>query len=85
MKIYIFHHKTTLDMNQQKIDQLAEGILNETVSGMTCLNLYLGHKLNLFQSLVEFGPITPADFSTKTKYSERYLREWLECILFLDT
>ncbi len=70
-------------MNQQKIDQLAERILHETVSGMSCLNLYLGHKLNLFQSLVESGPITPAELSTKTKYSERYLREWLECMTVL--
>jgi len=83
MKIYIFHHKTTIDMNQQKVDQLAERILNETVSGMTCLNLYLGHKLNLFQSLVESGPITSAELSNKTKYSERYLREWLECMTVL--
>ena len=70
-------------MNQQKIDQLTERILNETLSAMSCLNLYLGHRLNLFQSIVESGPISSVELSNKTKYSERYLREWLECMTVL--
>jgi C-5 cytosine-specific DNA methylase/winged helix-turn-helix protein len=70
-------------MNQQKIEQLTERILNETLSAMSCLNLYLGHRLNLFQSIVESGHISSAELSNKTKYSERYLREWLECITVL--
>jgi ubiquinone/menaquinone biosynthesis C-methylase UbiE len=67
-------------MNQQKIDQLAERVLNETNSAISCLTLYLGHKLNLFNSLKEAGPVTSSDLSAKTNYSERYLREWLECM-----
>ena len=70
-------------MNQQKIEQLTERILNETLSAMSCLNLYLGHRLNLFQSIVESGHISSAELSNKTKYSERYLREWLECMTVL--
>ncbi|HKG30178.1 MAG TPA: hypothetical protein VKA91_02810 [Nitrososphaeraceae archaeon] len=70
-------------MNQQKIEPLTERILNETLSAMSCLNLYLGHRLNLFQSIVESGHISSAELSNKTKYSERYLREWLECITVL--
>src|ERR671918_3066280 len=70
-------------MNQQKIDQLTERILNETLSAMSCLNLYLGHRLNLFQSIAESGPISSIELSNKTKYSERYLREWLECMTVL--
>jgi ubiquinone/menaquinone biosynthesis C-methylase UbiE len=84
IKIYIFCRKySCLCMNQQKIDQLAERILNETLSAMSCLNLYLGHRLNLFQSIVESGPVSSAELSNKTKYSERYLREWLECMTVL--
>jgi ubiquinone/menaquinone biosynthesis C-methylase UbiE len=70
-------------MNQQKIDQLTERILNETLSAMSCLNLYLGHRLNLFQSIAESGPTSSIELSNKTKYSERYLREWLECMTVL--
>src|SRR5215210_2477788 len=70
-------------MNQQKIDQLTERILNETLSAMSCLNLYLGHRLNLFQSIAESGPISSTELSNKTKYSERYILEWLECMTVL--
>src|SRR5919109_531238 len=81
VKIYIFCRKySCLRMNQQKIDQLTERILNDTLSAMSCLNLYLGHRLNLFQSIVESGPVSSAELSSKTNYSERYLREWLECM-----
>ena len=64
-------------MNQQKVDQLAERIINETNSAISCLTLYLGHKLDLFNSLKETGPVTCLELAAKTNYSERYLREWL--------
>ena len=67
-------------MNQVKIDQLAERILTETNSAMICLVLYIGHKLNLFNSLKETGAVTSLELANRTKYSERYLREWLECM-----
>jgi ubiquinone/menaquinone biosynthesis C-methylase UbiE len=67
-------------MNQQKVDQLAERIINETNSAISCLTLYLGHKLDLFNSLKERGPVTSSELAAKTNYSERYLREWLECM-----
>ena len=67
-------------MNQQKVDQLAERIVNETNSAVSCLTLYLGHNLDLFNSLKKVGPITSEELSAKTKYSERYMREWLECM-----
>jgi ubiquinone/menaquinone biosynthesis C-methylase UbiE len=67
-------------MNQNIIDQLAERVINETNSAISCLTLYLGHKLDLFNSLRKEGPITTEELSKKTKYSERYLREWLECM-----
>ena len=67
-------------MNQNIVDKLAERIINETNSSISCLTLYLGHKLDLFNSLRKEGPITSEELSKKTKYSERYLREWLECM-----
>ena len=67
-------------MDQQKVDKLAERIINETNSAMSCLTLYLGHKLDLYNSLKETGPVTSSELAAKTNYSERYLREWLECM-----
>ena len=69
-----------LFMNQQKVDQLAERIINETNSALSCLTLYLGHRLDLFNSLKETGPVTCTELAAKTNYSQRYLREWLECM-----
>jgi hypothetical protein len=66
-------------MNQNTVDQLAERVVNETNSAVSCLTLYLGHKLDLFNSLRKEGPITSEEFK-RTKYSERYMREWLECM-----
>ena len=53
-------------MNQNIVDQLAERIVNETNSAISCLTLYLGHKLDLFNSLRKEGPITSEELSKKT-------------------
>lgn len=40
----------------------------------------MGHRLDLFNMLKESGPITSDELTSKTKYSQRYLQEWLECM-----
>jgi hypothetical protein len=45
-------------VNQNTVDQSAEGIINETMPAISCLSLYLGHKLDLFNSLRKKGSIT---------------------------
>jgi len=67
-------------MHQEKIDKLSERIINDTNSAISCLTLYIGHKLDLFNLIRETGPIDSKELSKKTNYSERYLREWLECM-----
>ena len=54
--LYFFQHP--ICTNQNTVDQLAERIINETNSAVSCLTLYLGHKLDLFNSLRKEGPIT---------------------------
>lgn len=71
-------------MNQKKIDELSGRIINETNAAMSCLSLYLGYKLNLFRHIVEAGSVTSSELANKTTYSERYLREWLECMSVLN-
>jgi len=67
-------------VHQEKIDKLSERIMNDTNSALSCLNLYIGHKLDLFNIINGSGPINSEELSKKTRYSERYLREWLECM-----
>jgi 2-polyprenyl-3-methyl-5-hydroxy-6-metoxy-1,4-benzoquinol methylase len=71
-------------MDQAKIDALTERIVNDVNGAMSCLNVYLGHRLGLFQALSDAGPATPLDLAAKTGYQERYLREWLECMAVGD-
>jgi hypothetical protein len=54
--------------------------MKETNAAFSCLNLYLGHKLNLFKAISEAagGSVTPTELAKVTGYSERYIREWLE-------
>ena len=67
-------------MNQEKIDTFAERLFNEVNAAMSCLNLYLGHRLGLYQTIADVGSTTPPELAQRTRYNERYLREWLECM-----
>jgi hypothetical protein len=69
-----------VDLDQNRINSLSERIMKETNAAFSCLNLYLGHKLNLFKAISEAagGSVTPTELAKKTGCSERYIREWLE-------
>ena len=45
-------------MDEQKVEALAERILGEVNSSMNVLNIYLGHKLGLYKTMKETGPVT---------------------------
>jgi ubiquinone/menaquinone biosynthesis C-methylase UbiE len=67
-------------MDMQKIEALTDRILNDINAAMSCLNLYIGHRLDLFRTLVEYSPVSSTELAVKTGYNERYVREWLECM-----
>jgi 2-polyprenyl-3-methyl-5-hydroxy-6-metoxy-1,4-benzoquinol methylase len=67
-------------MDEQKIESFSERILTDVNSAMSCLNVYVGHQLGLFRALADSGTVTPGELAKKTGFSERYLREWLECM-----
>jgi 2-polyprenyl-3-methyl-5-hydroxy-6-metoxy-1,4-benzoquinol methylase len=71
-------------MDQGKIDAMTERIVSDVNGAMSCLNVYLGHRLGLFQALADAGPVTSHELARKTGYQERYLREWLECMAVGD-
>ncbi len=68
-------------MDQKKVDAFAERLLGEVNAALSCLNLYLGHRLGLYQAMADAGPATPNELAQRTGYNERYLREWLECMV----
>jgi 2-polyprenyl-3-methyl-5-hydroxy-6-metoxy-1,4-benzoquinol methylase len=71
-------------MDEKKVEAFMERIFGEVNSALSCLNLYLGHRLDLFQSIKDAGPITSRELAQRTGYNERYLREWLECMAVAD-
>ena len=67
-------------IDQQKVDAFAERLFGDLNSGMTCISLYIGHKLGLFDTLNEAGPVTSQEFAQRTGNAERYMKEWLSCL-----
>lgn len=51
-----------VDIDQNRINSLSERIMKETNAAFSCLNLYLGHKLNLFKAISDAagGSVTPS-------------------------
>jgi SAM-dependent methyltransferase len=70
----------TTQLDRSKVDSLAERVFSDVNGALSCLNVYLGHRLGLYKALAEAGPVTSAELSRRTAYSERYLREWLTCM-----
>lgn len=71
-------------MNEAKIAGLTDRILSDVTTAMSVVSLYVGHRLGLFEALARSGPVTPAQFAALTGCSERYVREWLECMAVMD-
>ena len=67
-------------MNQQKAEAFAERILRDVNSAFSSMNLYIGYRLGLFDALSASGPTSVEKLAGYTKYSERYLLEWLSCM-----
>ena len=40
-------------MDQAKVDAMTERIVNDVNGAMSCLNVYLGHRLGLFEALAD--------------------------------
>jgi SAM-dependent methyltransferase len=58
-------------------EQFAEKVVQQISGTMTTLLGAVGDRLGLFKNLAEQGPATSAEFASRTKLNERYLREWL--------
>jgi len=67
-------------MDTSKLEKFTDRILTDINSGMSCLNLYIGHRLGLFESMKKLGNHTPEQLSRETNTNLRYITEWLECM-----
>jgi 2-polyprenyl-3-methyl-5-hydroxy-6-metoxy-1,4-benzoquinol methylase len=59
-------------------DALVDRLFKSTIGALELLHVYIGHKLGLYRTLVDHGPLTSRAFARRAGISERYAREWLE-------
>ena len=67
-------------MDDAKVEKFQERLFTELSGAMSCLNIYIGHELGLFDVLSKSGPTTSQDFASGAQINERYAREWLSCL-----
>lgn len=70
---------TTID--ETKRDAFAEKLFGMLNGGMTGLMVSIGHRAGLFDIMADGKPRTSADLATDAKADERYVREWLGCMV----
>ena len=67
-------------MEMSKVESFQERLFVELNGGLSSLNLQLGYRLGLIQALADGHACTPAELALEVDCSERYVREWLECM-----
>ncbi len=64
-------------VDQTKVEQFVGKVLSDTSATLVTLLAAIGDRLGLFKELAASGPVTSADFASRTGINERYAREWL--------
>ncbi len=67
-------------MEMSKVESFQERLFVELNGGLSSLNLQLGFRLGLIQALADGRAFSPAELALEVRCSERYIREWLECM-----
>ncbi|MBI3006766.1 MAG: methyltransferase domain-containing protein [candidate division NC10 bacterium] len=62
----------------QKRDAFVERLLHSTRGTFDIFSIYIGVRLGFYEALAEAGPLTSPELASRTRTSERYVREWLE-------
>jgi len=62
---------------QRRIEQFAGQVVTDLAAAMAGVMTNLGHKLGLYRTMAESGPINSDDLARRTATNERSVREWL--------
>ncbi|MES1258079.1 MAG: class I SAM-dependent methyltransferase [Acidobacteriota bacterium] len=63
---------------QQRVEQFAGQVVNDLAAAMAGVMTNLGHKLGLYRTMAESGPINSEELACRTSTNERSVREWLK-------
>ena len=67
-------------MDGEKLEKFTDRIMSDVNAAMSSLNLYIGHRLDLFKALQLLGKTETSGLADYSKTNERYILEWLECL-----
>ena len=67
-------------MELSKVESFQERLFVDLNGGLSNLNLQLGYRLGLIQTLAKGQFFTSDELAEEVGCSERYIREWLECM-----
>jgi ubiquinone/menaquinone biosynthesis C-methylase UbiE len=62
---------------EQRIEQFAGQVVTDLAAAMAGVMTNLGHKLGLYRTMAESGPINSFELARRTGTNERSVREWL--------
>lgn len=64
-------------LNSSKLEAFMDKAVMDMGAAIHATLVVLGDKLGLYKAMAGAGPLTSAELATRTKTSERYVREWL--------
>jgi SAM-dependent methyltransferase len=64
-------------VNEAKLHEFVMKAVGEMGAAMNAALIIVGDKLGLYKAMAGTGPMTSGELATRTKTTERYVREWL--------
>jgi len=64
-------------ISESKLQEFVRKAVGEMGAAMNTVLILVGDKLGLYKAMAGAGPMTSAELASKTKTTERYVREWL--------
>lgn len=71
---------TTVEIDEAKVEAGMNMVMGNLAGALISSMCGIGDRLGLFSDLAEGGPATSTEFATRNGLSERYAREWLNCL-----
>ncbi len=68
-------------LDTSKIDALGSRLLQVINDGALALMISIGHRAGIFDTMATLPPATSHQIADAAKLNERYVREWLGCLL----